>query len=267
VSKTYSNETDVPIPDHNRVASPAIDVDENGLVVSDVDVKLNVDHTFDGDLEIYLESFTDAEAFRGLNRLITRDGSSDDNFTNTVLDDEASEPVSWQSAPFTGRFKPNQALSSHDGEIDGRYRLFLADDAPSDTGTLRDWSLTFRYQSCDFDSDGVEDHSDKCLGLSAHTATGCPLTTRAVTAKYKHHKFRGTMSSPVAGCKSHRSVTIWKVRSGADKKIGTATTRSDGTYRLTRARHVGKYYATSPRVAVTDVAECPAVQSAKFRIR
>jgi hypothetical protein len=62
-------------------------------------------------------------------------------------------------------------------------------------------------------------------------------------------------------------VTIWKVRSGVDKRVGTATSRSDGLYKLARAKRAGRYYATSPRVVVTDVAECPAVQSTTFRIR
>jgi hypothetical protein len=267
--KTYSNPADVPIPNGSFTSSPTIDVDEDGLIVTDVDVTLNIAHPEDSDLEVFLDSFTDVADLRQANRMVNRDGGFGDNFTGTVLDDEAATPVSWSDAPFTGRFQPDRPLSVHDGDVGGFYRLVIQDDDgfAGTAGTLLDWSLTFRYASCDFDSDGVEDHSDKCLGVTAHTTTGCPLTTRAVTAKYKQGKFRGTMSSPVAGCKSHRSVTLWKVRSGADKKIGIATTASDGTYKLTRAKHVGRYYATSPRVAVTGVAECPAVQSPNFRIR
>lgn len=263
--KTYSNDTDWPIPDSSNVSS-FINVDEDGLVVSDIDVSFNIDHTFTGDLEILLYSYTDAMAERGLVRLVNRDGGEFNNYTGTVLDDEASTPVSWASAPFTGRFQPNQRLSLHDGDVGGRYSILVMDQVSGDTGTLKDWTLTFRYASCDFDSDGVEDHADSCLGVDAHTATGCPLTTRTVTAKYKLGKFKGALSSPVAGCKANRSVTVWKVRSGADRKVGTATTRADGSYRLKRAKKLGRYYATSPQVAVTDVAECPAT-SKTFRIR
>jgi hypothetical protein len=62
-------------------------------------------------------------------------------------------------------------------------------------------------------------------------------------------------------------VSIWKVRGGADKLVGTATTGGDGSYRLKRARHAGRYYATSPLVAVTDSAACPAVTSKTFKVR
>jgi subtilisin-like proprotein convertase family protein len=263
--RTYSNTMDFAIPDDSNVTS-TIDVDENGLVVSDVDLSLDIDHTYDGDLEIWLYSRTDTSTTRHTARMINRDGDGSDNFTGTVLDDEASTPVSWGSPPFTGRFQPNQKLSAFDGEVGGRYSLFAADRQSGDTGTLRDWSLTFTYASCDFDSDGVEDHADQCLGIAAHTATGCPLTSRTGTAKYQGGKFRGALASPVGGCAAGRLVTVWKVRGGADKKIGTATTKADGSYRLKRARHVGKYYATSPLVAVTDSAECPAVTSKNFRI-
>jgi subtilisin-like proprotein convertase family protein len=263
--KTFSNFTDFAIPDSGN-ANSLIDVDEDNLVVSDLNVSFNIDHTYDDDLEIWLYHYTDIGDFVSQTRLVNGDGGSGDNFTNTVLDDEASTPISWGVAPFSGRYLPNQRLSAFDGDSNGKYYFYAFDNAGGDTGTIKDVTLTFRYKSCDFDSDGVEDHSDQCLQLSAHTATGCPVTSRSVTAKYKNGKFRGALSSPVHGCEAGRPVTIYKVRAGADKKIGTATSRSDGTYRLTRAKHAGRYYATSPRVAVVDVAECPAVKSATFKI-
>jgi len=264
--RSYTNGVDVGIPDDSSTISSAIDVPEDGLVVSDIDVTFNINHTFDSDLEVWLESYTDADGFRDSSRLVYRDGGSADNFLNTVLDDEAADPVSWGSAPFTGRYRPNRPLSAYDGETGGYYYLAIYDDAAGDSGTLTSWGVTIRYQSCDFDGDGVEDHADKCLDITAHTATGCPLTSRSLSAKYTHGKFKGALFSPVHGCKAGRAVTIWKKRGGPDLKVGTATTASDGTYKLRRARHSGKYYATSPRAAVTDVAECPASTSPTFKI-
>ena len=75
------------------------------------------------------------------------------------------------------------------------------------------------------------------------------------------------LASAKAACRTAKPVTIWKVRSGADRKVGTAVTRSDGTYRLPKARRLGRYYAITPMVAVTDVAQCSAATSAVFRIR
>jgi subtilisin-like proprotein convertase family protein len=265
---TYTSAPSVAIPDNNQAGvTNTIDVPEDGLVVVDVDVTLNVHHTFDRDLSVFLQSFTDAGGGRHRSDLMIRAGQAGDNILGVVLDDEAALPVSWGSAPFAGRFKGEERLSTYDGESGGKYTLTIVDNAAGDTGTLDSWSLTFRYQACDFDFDGVEDHADHCLGLIAHTTTGCPVTSRSLTAKYKHGKFRGALSSPVSGCEAHRAVRIWKVRSGADKVVGTTTTRLDGTYRLARSKHVGKYYATSSRVAVTDVAECPGVQSPTIRLR
>jgi hypothetical protein len=62
-------------------------------------------------------------------------------------------------------------------------------------------------------------------------------------------------------------VSVFRVRHGADARVGTTTTRSDGSYRVTRAKKRGRYYATSPGVVVRGVAECPAVRSGTFRVR
>jgi subtilisin-like proprotein convertase family protein len=257
----------IPDNDPSGVSSAPIDVPEDGLVVSDIDVSLNISHTSDGDLAVELDSETDAGDTRAYTNLIAGAGFGGDNFIGTTLDDQAAAPIGWGTAPFTGRFSPTTPLSLLKGATGGRYRLFLFDRTAVDTGNLTGWSVTLSYASCDFDSDGVEDHADSCLQISAHTSTGCPVTTRSVTAKYKLGKFKGVLSSPVIGCKASRAVTIWKVRSGADKNVGTATTSTDGSYKLKRVKHVGRYYATSARLAVTDVAECPAATSPTFRIR
>lgn len=244
-----------------------IDVPEDGLVVTDVDVSVDLHHTTLADLGIEAKSFPDDESFVLSTLLYSgQRGMTGVNLLGTVFDDEATVPISWGSAPYAGRFLPYRPLADIEGLAGGTYELLIANFGAT-TGTLDGWSVKLTYASCDFDSDGVEDHRDSCLGVDAHTATGCPLTSRSLTATYRLGKFKGALSSPVAGCKAHRSVTVWKVRSGADRKVGTATTRSDGSYRLTRAKRLGRYYATSPRVAVTGVAECPAVTSKTFRIR
>jgi hypothetical protein len=61
-------------------------------------------------------------------------------------------------------------------------------------------------------------------------------------------------------------VTVFRKRSGPDRKVGAVTTRADGSFRLARAKKPGRYYAVSPLVAVTDRVECPAVKSS-FRVR
>jgi hypothetical protein len=254
------------IPEDGSTGS-FIDVPEDGLVVADVDVAVNVLHSQDENLQIELRNVAEANsATRTQGLLFNRSGGSGDNVLGAVFDDEAADPVSWANPPFTGRFRPDRPLSVHDGLTGGRY-LLIAADRGFGSGRLVDWSVTVSYVSCDFDSDGVEDHADQCLDLAARTATGCPQTSRTVTAKLKAGKFRGALSSPVAGCTAGRPVSVFRVRSGPDAHVGTVTTRSDGSWRLARSKKRGRYYATSPLVAVPGVAECPAVRSGTFRVR
>jgi hypothetical protein len=44
-------------------------------------------------------------------------------------------------------------------------------------------------------------------------------------------------------------------------------TPSTGRFTLTRARHAGSYYATSPRALIADRGDCNATTSPKLRLR
>ena len=97
-------------------------------------------HTFDADLDISLSG----------PRMITRDLSSDnggagDNYLRTFFDDSATTPIQLGTAPFSGRFKPEQVLSGGGGFrgqiIGGVWTLNVGDDANGDGGTLSSWTL------------------------------------------------------------------------------------------------------------------------------
>jgi subtilisin-like proprotein convertase family protein len=107
-------------------------------VLTDVNVTLNISHTWDADLDVYLISPTGTRI-----ELFTDVGGSGDNFTNTTLDDEAAFSIALGSAPFSGSFKPGGLLSGFDGQDpNGTWRLEVSDDQPNDSGTLNSWSLT-----------------------------------------------------------------------------------------------------------------------------
>ena len=108
--------------------------------VVDLDVMIDITHTFAADLDIYLYSPSDTRV-----TLVTDEGSSGDNFSGTVFDDEAGASVVGASAPFNGSYRPEQPLSAFDGQpINGTWRLEIIDDAGSDSGTLHGWELRFR---------------------------------------------------------------------------------------------------------------------------
>jgi len=265
-TRTYSAAPAAPIKDF-QVTSSVINVPEDGLVVTDANVTVNITHTFDGDLSIFAQSETDAGTVRGGAFLSNQEGSSGDNFTNTVFDDDAATYIGDGTAPFTGSFTGESGLAALNGFAGGQYRLTVSDANSGDVGTLDSWAVTLTYASCDPDHDGIDVPPDACPAIAGVAPSGCPLATGSLTAKYRHGKFKGTLSSSNAACKGSRAVTIFKVRAGADKRVGMATTASDGTYKLKRAKHAGKYYATTPRVVVANAADCSAAQSATFRVR
>jgi hypothetical protein len=268
--RTISSTTDVAIPQGTGV-SAEIDAPEDGLVVADVDVNVNIDHAAPHDLAIRMFWITDDDASdRAVGFLVANEGDNSANgFRGTTFDDAATTSITEADPPFTGRFRPEKPLAVLNGVTGGRYVLDL-DDAvtPATTGTLTDWSVTLTYSgACDFDADGVEDHGDQCRGLVGRTTSGCPVASRRVAASYRKGRAKGVLSSSAAACAADRAVSIFRVRPGADRRVGAATTRSDGSWRLRKPKKSGRYYATSSRVVVPDVAECPAVKSRTFRVR
>lgn len=140
VISTYDS-TDVPKPiaDSTTVWS-VINVPDDKTIV-DVDVKLNIRHTWDEDVDIFLISPGGTRI-----ELSTDNGGSGDNYTNTVFDDEAAPSITSGTAPFAGSYRPEGLLSVVDGtSAAGTWKLEVTDDSNQDTGTLISWSLTVTY--------------------------------------------------------------------------------------------------------------------------
>ena len=98
-------------------------------------------HTSTGDLNISLKHEGASDT------LIYNVGGSGDNFIETVLDDEASTPISNGSPPFTGSFKPHSPLSVFDGaDPTGKWILLVHDAVPGNTGILKEWSLELSFE-------------------------------------------------------------------------------------------------------------------------
>jgi hypothetical protein len=118
----------------------------DGLLV-DVDATLTIQHTYDGDLDVYLVSPLGSRI-----ELFTDIGGSGDNFLGTILSDTAPDaagaaptPITAGTAPFTGRFRPEGFLSALEGENpNGSWTLEVTDDAGGDVGSLISWSLDFK---------------------------------------------------------------------------------------------------------------------------
>ena len=141
---TYSNVTQRTIPDRRTISS-TLDVADS-FTLSDVDVTLDIGHPTDMDLDIFLIHPDGTRV-----ELITDVGEYNENFIDTTLDDQAISaiaelPSSW--APYTGRFRPESALSVLNGKDSaGLWRLEITDDERRDSGVLNSWSITLTPQT------------------------------------------------------------------------------------------------------------------------
>ncbi len=138
---TYSS-SDVPreIPDNAPTGVSSYLYLSSPSTVAKITVKLNISHTWDSDLTVQLFSPNNTSV-----TLIDHRGRDKDNFTDTILDDAAANPISSGSAPFTGSFQPEQALSAfNDQSIAGGWRLKVSDFVAADTGVLNSWSVDIK---------------------------------------------------------------------------------------------------------------------------
>ena len=136
-----SQDTPINILDNTTVTS-TINVPDEG-VVGDMNVDINITHTYVGDLDAFLVAPDGTRI-----ALFQNVGGGGDNFTNTLLDDEAPNAISSGSAPFTGSFRPAQPLSTFDlKSITGDWTLEIRDEAGGDAGTIDEWSMYIDVRS------------------------------------------------------------------------------------------------------------------------
>jgi subtilisin-like proprotein convertase family protein len=141
VTSTHRSTTPIPILDLSTITSPlSLTVTDT---IADVDVRVNLIHTFDSDLVITLTAPFSRSAL-----LVNRRGVSGDNFVDTVFDDEASTSIITGTAPYAGRYRPEQMLSRFDGySPKGIWTLSVADVVEPNIGTLLSWGLTITLNS------------------------------------------------------------------------------------------------------------------------
>ena len=135
---TNASSTDVPkvISDNTTIISTLEFPD--ALTIADIDVTLDISHTYDEDLTVTLKSpsNTTITLFSGV-------GSDGQNFTNTTLDDDGTTNIANGFAPFIGTFSPATPLSSFNSENSkGTWTLSILDNATLDEGTLNSWSVS-----------------------------------------------------------------------------------------------------------------------------
>ncbi|MBN8641343.1 MAG: T9SS type A sorting domain-containing protein [Flavobacteriales bacterium] len=112
------------------------------LPITDVNVTINITHSWDADLDVTLTSPTGTVV-----ELTTDNGGQGDNYTNTVFDQQATTLVTAGTAPFTGSFVPEGNLSNLNGQLSGgNWILTVTDDANFDGGSITGFTLNICAQ-------------------------------------------------------------------------------------------------------------------------
>lgn len=142
-SQTFTTNTNAAIYDNTYTSVP---VSVSGLPsVADTafglcSVTLNIHHTYDGDLDIWLIAPTNDSI-----QLSNNEGGGGDNFTNTVFTMSATVLIQNGNAPFTGNFLPEFSLNNLNNGMNpnGTWYLSVKDEAPADTGHVISIALNF----------------------------------------------------------------------------------------------------------------------------
>lgn len=123
-------------------------------IVSDVNVLVRVNHSYDRGLTLALQHPDGSEVV-----LVNRRGGSGKNFgtgacgsaTYTVFDQSAATSITVGTAPFAGTYRPEGNLAAFNGKpLNGTWKLRMTDRYSSDTGTNLCWSIRIVYEQRDF---------------------------------------------------------------------------------------------------------------------
>ena len=257
---TTSASVGQPIPDMGKVVHSIAGPGDIGTMV-DVDVFLNLTHTFDGDLSITL-----THGGREV-ELSSHNGGSGDNYTNTTFSDEATTAITAGVAPFTGTFQPEQPLNALDGtDGEGPWTLTVADEAPGDSGSLGSWGLRLRSEFCeDRDEDGFKNTFDLCPDTKGAAPSGCPARARSLSVRFAEGAFRGRLTCAAQeACHQQKLVVVRRVASGPDPAVGSTFTNSTGTYVVPSTARRGQFYAVAPSALHEPLAFCKTATSSRI---
>jgi gliding motility-associated-like protein len=161
-------------------------------------VCVNLTHTFDDDLDLYLIS-PDGDFLE----LSTDNGGAGDNYTNACFTETALTLINFpgpqapaSSTPFTGNWLPEGQWSDiYGGKTNGTWKLQVADDSPGFNGTIDSWSITFAP------SYRINYAWTPTTGLSCSTCPE-PIATPSATTTYQ------VVATDNYGCQALDSIKI-----------------------------------------------------------
>jgi subtilisin-like proprotein convertase family protein len=128
------------IADQSMLQSTILVEDQQGPL-TDVNVRIDVRHSWNADLVVYLVSPQGTRV-----ELISDIGNGQTDFRDTVFDDQARSPVHRGSSPYQGSYRPTESLGQLAGEsAAGEWTLEVHDRFERDEGRLESWSLELSH--------------------------------------------------------------------------------------------------------------------------
>jgi gliding motility-associated-like protein len=200
---TFSNNNSIPIPDNYPAVNSQVSVSGvqpltlgTGVIRS---VCVNLTHSYDDDIDLFLIS-----PGGQVLELTTDNGASGDNYTNTCFTPSAAVPINFpgpqapaSAAPFTGNFQPEGSWSdlwdTPTRPSNGNWQLQAADDFPTFTGSIQNWSITFAPL--------YEVNYAWSAGVSCPT---CPINTIIPAASSTYY----VTATDIYGCSATDSVHV-----------------------------------------------------------
>lgn len=157
-SSVYDNNNALDIVDNNCSGQPSSDITVTGqpagISSSAISVTLNITHTYDADLTIFLTA-PNGDVLC----LAANNGANGDDFFNTIFSDDGLTNINAGTAPFSNVYKPIGSIISicsitatvtsfsefGSGTIDpnGVWNIKVFDNSSSDVGRLNNWSISF----------------------------------------------------------------------------------------------------------------------------
>ncbi|MCF6130522.1 PKD domain-containing protein, partial [Flavobacterium sp. AS60] len=192
---SFTNSGSYAIPDGSTtgVYSPLV---TSGLLPTTItassiaSVCVNMTHTWDSDLDIYLQCPDGTRV-----ELSTDNGGTGDNYTNTCFTPTAASSITTGTAPFTGTYLPEQSFNVLNGcTANGTWQLFVQDDLGGDAGSISGWTITFNNNLPAF----TWSPTTTMTNSNTLTPTVCPTSSTTYTL---------TANSGI-GCTATDTVTI-----------------------------------------------------------
>ena len=142
------------------VTKVTINVFDQALI-EDINLKISIEHAYVEDISIYLIAPNQTKI-----KLSQNLGENLSNYTNTVFDQESSNPIVFGMPPFTGSFSPIENLSDlYGNEMTGEWIIQIEDNFEGTSGNLTDAELQICYSGeiiLDTDNDSIADFKDNC---------------------------------------------------------------------------------------------------------